>query len=61
MSAMSPRPSLWRRIRAWCAGVWLVGLAAAAGPALAQSVGQPGFDHLKTGFALSGKHAQLRC
>jgi Class III cytochrome C family len=62
MSAMSLMPNgTWRRTRAWCAGLLLVILGAAATPALAQGVGRPDFDHLKAGFALTGNHVQVRC
>jgi hypothetical protein len=30
-------------------------------PALAQGINQKDFDHLKTGFALAGKHVDIRC
>jgi hypothetical protein len=40
--------------------LWLV-LAACAAPAQTPARNQAAFDHLKTGFALSGKHVQTRC
>ncbi len=40
--------------------LWLC-MVLLAPPALAQGLNQKDFDHLKTGFALSGKHVDIRC
>ncbi|MEY4763473.1 MAG: hypothetical protein RI907_146, partial [Pseudomonadota bacterium] len=49
--------SLWRRLGVW---LTLVGMLCVAGFALAQT-GANKFDHLKTGFPLTGKHSTVRC
>jgi Cytochrome c7 and related cytochrome c len=45
---------------AFAALLWLF-MALLAQPALAQNASQKDFDHLKTGFALTGKHVDIRC
>jgi Cytochrome c7 and related cytochrome c/Cytochrome c554 and c-prime len=40
--------------------LWLL-MALITQPALAQGANQKDFDHLKTGFALTGKHIDVRC
>ncbi|WP_395701884.1 hypothetical protein [Aquabacterium sp.] len=56
-------PALWRALALLLLGLLLSlqlpGLAAAQGTAPA--AGAQGFDHLRTGFALTGRHAQQRC
>ena len=51
-----------QRTRALAAGVLLLCVVMGAGLSFAQGVGQKKvFDHLKTGFALTGSHVQARC
>jgi Cytochrome c7 and related cytochrome c len=49
------------RARVALAGLLWLFMMAVAQPALAQSANQKDFDHLKTGFALTGKHVDIRC
>jgi hypothetical protein len=52
--------SAWRRrVLAFVAALLL--LVAAMPAAFAQAAAQKDFDHLKTGFALTGRHVQVRC
>ena len=44
----------------WATLLWLT-MAIGTQGAIAQGVGQKDFDHLKTGFALTGSHVQTRC
>jgi Cytochrome c7 and related cytochrome c/Cytochrome c554 and c-prime len=59
-TAIGLQRGLHRGRAALAALLWL-GLSLLAPAALAQGSGQRDFDHLKTGFALGGKHADLRC
>jgi hypothetical protein len=51
----------YRRTTVWFAALMLACLALGAGLALAQGAAPQNFDHLKTGFALTGAHVQARC
>jgi hypothetical protein len=50
-----------RRARTTLAALLWLFMMLLAQPALAQSANQKDFDHLKTGFALTGKHVDIRC
>ncbi len=52
---------MWRTASArFGAALWLA-MALLAPPSMAQMSGGKDFDHLKTGFALTGMHVQTRC
>jgi hypothetical protein len=51
----------YHRTTVWLATVVLACLALGAGLAFAQTGTTRNFDHLKTGFALTGAHVQARC
>lgn len=51
----------YRRTTVWFAALMLVFAALGAGLSFAQGVGQKDFDHLRTGFSLTGNHVQTRC
>ncbi|HEY6355202.1 MAG TPA: cytochrome c3 family protein [Burkholderiaceae bacterium] len=50
-----------RRTTVWFTALVLACLALGTGLALAQTGATRNFDHLKTGFALTGAHVQTRC
>ncbi|WP_284619042.1 cytochrome c3 family protein [Aquabacterium humicola] len=54
-------PGSGRRARLWLGLLLLVLAVLAAATAARGQAGTSGFDHLRTGFALSGQHAQARC
>jgi len=49
------------KVMFWLASLLLAAAALAPGLSFAQTAAQKNFDHLKTGFALTGSHAQTRC
>ena len=51
----------YHRVTVWFAALMLACLAAGAGLTFAQTTISRNFDHLKTGFALTGAHIQTRC
>ena len=51
----------FRSAAEWLGVAILLNLAIGASLSLAQTTGGKDFDHLKTGFALTGMHVQLRC
>ncbi|MEQ1685688.1 MAG: cytochrome c3 family protein [Burkholderiaceae bacterium] len=53
--------AIYRKAMFWLASLLLAAAALAPGLSFAQNAAQKNFDHLKTGFALTGNHAQTRC
>ena len=51
----------WAKWFASLAAVLVLAFAALPGAALAQAAGRTDFDHLSTGFALTGAHTNARC
>ena len=60
MKRLSRFRTAYRATTAWIAALLLLFLSVGASPSFAQ-VGGKDFDHLKTGFALTGMHVQTRC
>jgi hypothetical protein len=50
-----------RRTSAWLGALAMLWLALTGGASLAQGMSSTPFDHLRTGYALTGLHAQARC
>ena len=61
MNGLSSMQAAYRRARAALALLLWLFLSLGTQGALAQGAGQKNFDHLKTGFALTGKHLQTSC
>jgi hypothetical protein len=61
MSTTNGFGKLALRVRTALAALLWLFVALAAQPVLAQAAKQKDFDHLKTGFALTGKHVDVRC
>ena len=61
MKRLAQFRAAYRRTTVWFAALLLACLAVGAGLAFAQTGVPKNFDHLKTGFALTGAHVQTRC
>jgi hypothetical protein len=61
MKRLASFRAAYRRTTVWFATLMLACLALGAGLVFAQTAPPKNFDHLKTGFPLTGTHVQTRC